>query len=143
MQVRQIVIDTNVLVAGLRSKKGGSYKLLQLIGLGHFDINLSVPLIMEYEEVLLRQLPHLSLEAADVRDLLDYYCAIGNQHEIFYLWRPTLRDPSDEMLLELAVKAQCDNIVTFNQRDFQGIDQFGLVAVTPNEFLREIGSHSQ
>ena len=59
------------------------------------------------------------------------------------MWRPTLRDPSDEMLLELAVKAQCDNIVTFNKRDFQGIDQFGLVAVTPNEFLREIGSHSQ
>ncbi len=143
MQMRQIVIDTNVLVAGLRSKKGSAYKLLQLIGLGHFDINLSVPLIMEYEEVLLRQLPHLSVEAADVRDLLDYYCTIGNQHKIFYLWRPTLRNPGDEMLLELAVKAQCDNIVTFNQRDFQGIDQFGLVAVTPNEFLKKIGSHSQ
>ena len=131
----QIVLDTNVLISGLRSNKGAAYKLLQLIGKGAFEINISVPLIMEYEDVLQRQLPNLSIDAADVASLIDYYCAVGRQHEIFYLWRPTLRDPNDEMLLELAVKAQCDYIVTFNKRDFQGSEQFGVLLATPQEFL--------
>ncbi|MFQ5435822.1 MAG: putative toxin-antitoxin system toxin component, PIN family, partial [Anaerolineae bacterium] len=64
---------------------------------------------------------------------------VGQPHEIFYLWRPTLRDPGDEMLLELAVKARCDFIVTFNKRHFHGVEKFGLIAVTPNEFLVELG----
>ena len=134
----QIVVDTNVLVAGLRSNNGSSYRLLQLIGLGYFEINLSVPLMMEYEAVLNRQLSDLRVEASDIGDLLDYFSSISNQQEIFYLWRPTLRDASDEMLLELAVKAQCNYIVTFNQKDFQGAEHFGIVVVTPSRFLRII-----
>jgi len=139
MPLSQVVIDTNVIIAGLRSTKGSAYQLLQLIGTGLFNINISVPLILEYHDVLLRQLPYLQLSKTDVEDLIDYYCDIGQQHEIFYLWRPTLRDPSDEMLLELAVKARCDFIVTFNKRDFRGVEKFGLMAITPNEFLVELG----
>ena len=111
----------------------------QLIGKELFEINLSVPLVLEYQEVLLQQLPNLQLNETDIETLVDYFCSVGEEHEIYYLWRPILRDPSDEMLLELAVKAQCDFIVTCNKRDFQGIDKFGLVALTPNEFLKEIG----
>jgi len=140
MSLLQVVIDTNVIIAGLRSTKGSSYRLLQLIGKGLFDINISVPLILEYHDVLLRQLPHLKLSKTDVEDLIDYYCSVGQQHEIFYLWRPVLRDPSDEMLLELAVKARCDFIITFNKRDFRGVEKFGLVVVTPQEFLVQIGA---
>lgn len=88
---------------------------------------------------MLRQLPVLQLSREDIDALIDYYCAIGNQHEIHYLWRPVLRDPNDEMLLELAVKAQASYIVTFNKRDFEGIDQFGLQAISPHEFLKELG----
>lgn len=135
----QIVIDTNVIVAGLRSNRGSAFQLLQLIGTGIFHINISVPLILEYQDVLLRQLSVLGFSKEDISDLIDYFCSVGQQHEIFYLWRPTLRDPEDEMLLELAVKAQCDYLVTFNVRDFQGSDQFGIKIVTPNEFLKEIG----
>ena len=135
----QIVIDTNVIIAGLRSRNGRSFQLLQLIGKGLFEVNLSVPLVLEYQDVLLRQLPHLELNKTDIDTFIDYICSVGQEHEIYYLWRPTLRDPSDELLLELAVKAQCHCIVTFNKRDFQGIDQFGLVAVTPDEFLKGIG----
>ena len=58
---------------------------------------------------------------------------------MFYLWRPTLRDSNDDLVLELAVAADCDAIVTFNQRDFAGVEQFGLRVVTPGEFLKEIG----
>lgn len=136
----QVVVDTNVIVSGLRSRKGSAFILLQHIGKGKFDINLSVPLILEYQDVLFRQLPSLSsLTTADIEDLLDYYCAIGHLHEIYYLWRPILRDPRDEMVLEVAVKAQCQHIITFNIRDFAGIEQFGLTVLTPSLFLRQIG----
>lgn len=139
MSISEVVIDTNVLVAGLRSRNGRSFKLLNLIGKGRFNINLSIPLLLEYEDVLTRQLPHLSITKSDISDLLDYYCAVGRGHQIYYLWRPTLRDPSDEMLLELAVKANCDGIITFNKRDFIGSEQFGVALYTPGEFLAQIG----
>lgn len=140
MTLPQVVIDTNVIVTGLRSNRGSAFRLLQLIGTGKFDMNISVPLILEYEDVLLRQATVLKLSKKDVDDLIDYYCIVGNQHEIFYLWRPTLKDPEDEMLLELAVKAQCDYLITFNLRDFQGIEQFGISAIRPHEFLKIIGT---
>jgi putative PIN family toxin of toxin-antitoxin system len=139
MAVPQVVIDTNVIIAGLRSNRGGSFLLLQLIGTGKFEMNISVPLILEYQDVLLRQAVELKLSRTDVDDLINYYCYASNQHKIFYLWRPTLRDPEDEMLVELAVKARCDYIITFNLRDFKGIEQFGLAVVRPNEFLKTIG----
>ncbi len=139
MSVYEVVIDTNVLVAGLRSRNGRSFKLLNLIGRELFNINLSIPLLLEYEDVLTRQLSHLFITKSDISDLLDYYCAVGREHKIYYLWRPTLRDPNDEMLLELAVKANCDCIITFNKRDFRGSEQFGITLFTPSEFLAQIG----
>lgn len=139
MPVPQVVIDTNVIVAGLRSRRGSAFKLLALIDTGQFDIHLSVPLVLEYTEVLLRELPNLYLSREEVDDLIDFYCAVGMQHEIFFLWRPFLRDPKDEMVLELAVKARCESIITYNTRDFAGVEQFGLNLLEPSEFLRLIG----
>jgi len=71
--------------------------------------------------------------------VLDYLCEVAEAHEIFFLWRPFLRDPDDDMVLEIAVKAGCHTIVTFNKRDFVGIEQFTLEALTPGEFLKQIG----
>ena len=139
MPLPQVVIDTNIIVAGLRSKRGSAFQLLSLIDTGQFDIHLSVPLVLEYTEVLLRELPNLYLSHDEVDDLIDFYCAVGVHHEIFFLWRPFLRDPKDEMVLELAVKAGCESIITYNTRDFAGIEQFGLKLLTPSEFLRLIG----
>ncbi|BAG04978.1 putative toxin-antitoxin system toxin component, PIN family [Microcystis aeruginosa] len=99
MPLPQVVIDTNVIVAGLRSRRGSAFQLLTLIDTGQFDIHLSVPLVLEYTEVLLRELPNLCLSREEVDDLIDFYCAVGVQHEIFFLWRPFLRDPKDEMVL--------------------------------------------
>ncbi len=140
MRLFQIVIDTNVLIAALRSNRGAAFLLLSLIGLSpKFQINLSVPLVMEYEDVALRpdMLPALTLQ--DIEDTLNFLCDSGSHHEIFFLWRPFLRDPKDDMVLELAVEAQCDYIVTFNQKDFVGVEQFGLEALTPYQFLQKIG----
>jgi predicted nucleic acid-binding protein len=136
----QIVVDSNVLYAGLRSPYGASHRLVREIGRNpSFRIHVSVPLILEYEEVTKRHSRTLGLTHRDIDDVLDYLCSIAGQHDIFYLWRPYLPDPDDDMLLELAVEAGCSRIVTFNKRDFRGSEQFGVEVVTPQEFLREIG----
>lgn len=135
----QIVIDTNVLVAGLRSPHGASYQVLKLLGKGLFDIQISVPLILEYESVAIRYLHDLPISASDVDDVLNYICEVGIARQIFYAWRPFLNDPDDEMVLELAVASRSDAIVTFNKHDFRGCEQFGLRLLAPVELLREIG----
>jgi predicted nucleic acid-binding protein len=104
-----------------------------------FEINLSVPLVYKYEEVLPQQLHATELTTTDIAEFLDYFCTIAHHHEIFFLWRPMLTDPQDEMLLELAVKARCPYIVTYNTRNFQAAEQFGIAIVTPKAFLEAIG----
>jgi putative PIN family toxin of toxin-antitoxin system len=136
----QVVLDTNVVYAALRSRLGASHRLLRAVGIeSAFQIHLSVPLVLEYEEITKRNSRTLGLSHADVDDILDYLCSVAGLHDIFYLWRPFLPDPDDDMLLELAVEASCNRIVTFNQRDFRGVEQFGVKVVTPQQFLKEIG----
>lgn len=135
----QIVIDTNIFIASLLSQKGASHRLLTLANSGFFQINLSVPLVVEYEDAAKRILPQTALTEEDLGDILDYLCRVANKTKIFYLWRPLLRDPQDEMVLELAVAANCQFIVTFNRRDFVGAEQFGIKIVTPGALLRIIG----
>ncbi len=139
MSVPDIVIDTNVVIAALRSKRGASFKLLSLVGTQKFEIHDSVPLILEYEEVAQRQRIELGLSQEDVSDLIDSLCSLSHHHEIYFLWRPSLPDPNDELILELAVSAQCRYIVTHNINEFAGIDRFSIEAVTPGKFLRIIG----
>jgi len=139
MSVPDIVIDTNVVIAALRSKRGASYKLLWLVGTQKFEIHDSVPLVLEYEEVVLRYRIGLGLSQEDVSDLIDALCSQSHHHEIYFLWRPSLSDPNDEMILELAVSARCNYIVTHNISDFKGVEKFGIKAVTPGMFLRILG----
>lgn len=105
-----------------------------------FEINLSVALVLEYEDVLKRSGKVRHLRAEDIEDFLDYLCSIGRQQRIHYLWRPQLRDPRDEMVLELAVQASADCIVTHNTRDFAEAVRFGISVVTPQEFIHRIES---
>jgi putative PIN family toxin of toxin-antitoxin system len=138
----QIVLDTSALVPALRSKRGASHRLLRLIDSGRFEVNLSVPLLLEYEEVCKRLIGEISLTEQDIEAILDYFCRVANHRAIFYLWRPHLKDPKDDMVLELAVAAGCTYIVTYNVRDFQGAEQFGIRVLTPKEFLQQIGELS-
>src|SRR5678815_5466558 len=89
----QIVLDTNVLIAGLRSRRGASFELLSRLGGEAFEINVSVPLVLEYEAVAREHARELGLTHADVDDVRDYLCAVGHRRQIFYLWRPFLPDP--------------------------------------------------
>jgi len=134
-----VVLDTNVLVAGLRSRRGASYQVLRQVGRGRFDIELSVPLVLEYEEATKRIARQIGLTHGDIDSVLDYLCRVGRHRAIHFLWRPVLRDPEDDMILELAVESEADCIVTFNVRDFEGADKFGLDVIRPHELLDLIG----
>ena len=139
MSTPQIVIDTRVFVAALRSRRGASYKLFALLDSSPFEVNISVPLILEYEDAAKRLIGPIALTARDIDNIIDYICLVANHRTVFYLWRPFLSDPKDDMLLELAVAATCDFIVTYNKHDFEGVEQFGLRIVTAKEFLQGIG----
>jgi putative PIN family toxin of toxin-antitoxin system len=138
----RIVIDTNVIVSALRSSRGASHRLLMLVGGTAFEIALSVPLVLEYEDATKRDIEATGLSLQDIDDVLDYLCSVAHHQEIHFLWRPALRDPSDDHVLELAVEAGCAVVVTHNVRDFAGSEHFGVTAITPGEFLTRIGGTS-
>lgn len=138
----RVVLDTNVLVSGLRSKSGASHRVLELVGTGRFEMILTVPLVLEYEDAALRALENLGLGNHEVGVVLDYLCSVGEHRQVFFLWRPFLRDAGDDMVLEAAVEGNCSMIVTHNVRDFSGISVFGVPAVTPGSFLRRLEGRS-
>ena len=138
MEAARIVIDTNVIVSAVRSRRGASFRLISEVGRGKFEMVLSVPLLLEYEQALMERRPP-SFSAEDVEAILDYLCQAAHHQEIFYLWRPLLRDPKDDLVLEVAVAGQCRTIVTYNGRDFRAAEQFGLAIITPLVLLRQIG----
>jgi putative PIN family toxin of toxin-antitoxin system len=137
----RVVLDTNVVVSALRSNRGASFRLLSAVDSGRFEICLSVPLVLEYEAALYRQARSLGLTRRDVGFVLDYLCAVAHRQPIFFLWRPQLRDPQDDMVLELAVAAGCRFIVSFNKRDFAAARGFSVQVVNPRDFLRAIGDN--
>jgi len=134
----RVVLDTNILVAALRSRRGASFQVVSEVGRDRFELVVSVPLVVEYEEALTKTRPPEVTEA-DIAVFLDYLCSQARLQEIFYLWRPHLRDPKDDLILEAAVAGNCQAIVTHNQRHFGGAAAFGIQVLSPVEFLRLLG----
>jgi predicted nucleic acid-binding protein len=123
----------------ITTRRGAAFRVLSQIGQGAFDIALSVPLVLEYEDALLRTgLTNLTQRAVD--DVLDYFCKVAHLQRIFFLWRPLLPDPKDDMVLELAVAARCQTIVTYNLGDFAEANKFGVQVLEPAPFLSSIGA---
>ena len=139
MEPINVVLDTNVLVSALRSKLGASHKLLILLPNGAYQPNISVPLFVEYESVVKREGMLNGLSEVDIDAILDYLLSKSSIRKVFYLWRPTLKDPKDDLVLEVAVESQSKYIITFNKRDFKGAEKFGIKVVTPQEFMSERG----
>ena len=139
MEKLNVVIDTNVIIAALRSKRGSAYKLLITLVEDLYLPNISVPLFVEYESVAKRQGMLEGLGNEDIEAILDYVLSKSSIRKIFYLWRPFLKDPKDDFILELAVESQSEFIITYNKNDFKGIEKFGVRALTPKELLKKIG----
>lgn len=133
-----IVIDTNVILSGLRSNKGKSFELLSMIGGEFFDFAISVPLILEYEAILKNHLDKNIFSDSDIENFIDYVCKVGIKTKIFYLWRPYLKDSFDDQVLELAINANAQSIITFNKKDFLKAESLGIKIQNPKEFLEKL-----
>lgn len=120
-----VVIDTNVLVVA--SAFAG--------GIWHFHLACIDSARLGYEAALKRGITSLSAEEID--DVVDFLCSRAVLNKIFYLWRPILKDPDDDFVLELAVKANAA-IVTWNVSDFKLAAQFGIAVLTHREFLASL-----
>ncbi|NOR79569.1 MAG: putative toxin-antitoxin system toxin component, PIN family [Methyloprofundus sp.] len=130
-----VVIDTNVLISALKSNQGASYKLIMALPKELYTPNVSVPLFLEYESVAKRQGLVSKLSSQDIDSILEYFLSKSSIRKIFFLWRPYLKDPKDDLVLEVAVESQSEYIVTFNTKDFKGCNKFGITVVTPQEFI--------
>ncbi len=134
----RIVLDTNVLYAGMYSSSGKSYQLLRAIDQGRVRIVLSTPLLFEYEDVLKRNQAVLSLRDTEVDVVLDNLCALADFQVVYFSWRPCLPDANDDMVLELAVAAQVTGIVSFNAKDFRPASRFGIEVITPRVMMEKL-----
>ena len=135
------VLDTNVLVAALRSPTGASRKLLRMLAAEQYEAVASVTMFLEYEAVLKRpdQLAAFRLSAQEIDLFLDGLAGMVIPITPFFLWRPMLRDPADEHVLEAAVNGQADLIITFNLKDFRPAHgQFGIEMLRPRDALVRI-----
>ena len=132
---RMIVIDTNVILSALQSRLGKSFELVSKIGTGLFDFAVSVPLVLEYEAILKKHSDRTIFSDTDIESFIDYLCAAGTKTKIFYLWRPYLKDPFDDHVLEVAINANASAIITFNKKDFTEAQNLGIAIQTPKEFL--------
>jgi putative PIN family toxin of toxin-antitoxin system len=135
----RVVLDGDVLVAAVRSRRGASAAWLRAVLRGEAQILVSIPLMLHYESVLLRpeQRATSFLTTVELAALLDAIAVIGSPVIISYLWRPMLRDPNDELVLETAVNGQADLLLTFNERDFAGTERFAFRVRRPGPAWRE------
>jgi len=141
----KIVIDTNVLLCALFSNRGGSFKLIKLLATKAesdiFHNVVSVPLVLEFEEVLLREknmkkYPHFNAE--DIKLVISDIVAISKRTKLHFLWRPFLKDGYDDKVLETAVNGKADAIITFNTKDFVGVKKyFDIEILTPTELYKK------
>ena len=140
MIIKRVVLDTNVLVAASRSRLGASFALMQALRDGRYRALASTPLLLEYAAVLHRpeQLEASGRTAAQTHTFLDALCLRIEPVHLHYLWRPQLRDPADEIVLETALNGRADALVTLNVGDFAPAVHFGLPVLTPGAFWRQL-----
>jgi putative PIN family toxin of toxin-antitoxin system len=135
-----MVLDTDVIIAALRSTKGASAEIIRHVLRGKMRIELTVAMALEYEAVAMRT-EHLiagDLTATEALNLIDSLIALAKPVEIHFRWRPQLRDVDDEMVLEAAINADDRTIVTFNARDFSGAERFDVKVLSPRDILERL-----
>lgn len=133
-------MDTNVLVAALRSRRGASFEVLRRLRIGEWQSVLSNHLLYEYEEILKRQAPDLGLSLEDVDQLLSAICARSEECLLSHSWQPVLVDPDDEPLVQLAIESDALRIVTHNVRHLLPAVALGVEVLRPSTFLDKLRS---
>lgn len=141
VSIRRVVLDTNIVVAALRSRSGASNAILRLVANRRLIALATPPLFLEYEDVLHRPEQRLShgLAPEEIDDFLAGFAALIEPVEVHFLWRPQLRDPGDEMVLEAAINGRADALITFDLTDLRPIaGRFRIPAFAPVEFLKKV-----
>jgi len=141
MNLMKCVLDTDVIVAAIRSPSGASAALIRALQSGQLQVAASVPLFVEYEATCTRAEHVLAagLQTSDVSDFLAALAGLVEPTEIHYMWRPQVRDPADDMVLEAAVNAMADAIVSFNHNDFGDAPAtFGIDILLPRDALARL-----
>ena len=139
----RIILDTSVLVAAARSRNGASFQLLSMLPSRDFEIALTIALYTEWQAVFTRPEhlpPGVSADAALA--FLRYLVSVAHLQDVHFLWRPFLRDPDDDMVLECAVASGSQFIVTHNVRDFRRAPELKVQAIKPADFLNLLRSQS-
>lgn len=133
----KIVLDTSVLVAAARSRNGASYQLVSMLPDPRFDFALTIALYTEWQSALTRP-AHIpdGVSVDGVLGYLRYMASLAHLQEVHFLWRPFLRDPDDDMVLECAVASGSQYIVTHNIKDFRRAPELKVHAITPADFLK-------
>jgi putative PIN family toxin of toxin-antitoxin system len=138
--MRKIVLDTSVVVSGLRTRLGAGNAVLRLVAERRLVVLATPPLFLEYEDVLKRpehRLVH-GLEIQEIDDFLAELAALIEPVEVHFQWRPQSKDPNDEMVIEAAINGHADALVTYNVSDFAGIaERFGIPVLRPSELLKK------
>jgi putative PIN family toxin of toxin-antitoxin system len=139
--VRRVVLDTSVIVAALRTRQGSANRVLRLVADGRLVLLATPPLFLEYEDVLGRpehRLVH-GLAPEAIEDFLAELAALVEPVDIHFQWRPQVRDPSDEMVLEAAINGRADALVTYNIKHFAAPgDRFGIPILRPVDVLGKV-----
>jgi putative PIN family toxin of toxin-antitoxin system len=139
----RVVLDASVLVAGLRSQLGAGTRVLLAVAERRCTVLVTTAVFLEYEAVLLRPEHRLAthMDPADVEGFLAAFASASEPVELNFLWRPQLRDPADELMLEAAVNGRAEALVTHNVGDFQtATARFGVRALSPGAFIKELAT---
>jgi putative PIN family toxin of toxin-antitoxin system len=139
----RLLVDTDVVVAAMRSPRGASADLLRRIDSGKATMLLSVALALEYEAkcMLAEHCLAAGISYSEASAYIDGLIAMAEPVQSHFRWRPQLRDPADEIVLEAAVNGRADAIVTFNEKDLrEARHSFGIAVIRPGEAHRRIPS---
>jgi predicted nucleic acid-binding protein len=139
MKRYRVILDTNVILAAMRSQTGASHRLLLTIGHSQWQSVVTPALMYEYEAVARRPGNVPGLSPSDITDILDLLYHESHRQLVWFSWRPASPDPGDDLVLDAAVAGGCDFVVSFNERHLRAARDFGIEVITPAELLILIG----
>ncbi|HEY1787826.1 MAG TPA: PIN domain-containing protein [Verrucomicrobiae bacterium] len=139
MKRHRVVLDTNVILAAMRSKTGASYRLMMTIGHPRWQSIVTPALMYEYEDVARRPGAAPGLSPQDITNILDTIYRESHRQFVWFSWRPSSPDPSDDAIVDAAVAGGCDYVVSFNEKHLRVVREFGIEVLKPIDLLKLIG----